>query len=891
MHRHYRLISFGVMAAAVFSSEYVHGDCTFVTGAGNDTYLCDSGTAPLLTDLVGNNSLTLPIGGTGVINGSVIFGPGRDTVLVQSGAILGAVQQGSGIDNFIMSDGRIQALSQGDGLDTFLMTGGTLVGAFEDGDIARMSGGTIGRVDMKLDDNVFEMSEGRINGNLVAGFGRDTVTVSGGSIGGNISISGGNDVVTITGGVIGGNVLLSFGDDNFTWRDGGVIDGTISLAAGNDTALLSGLTEDTLSATNLVYGDAGVDVLTFDNTSTATGSRYSYWETINLTNGSVLDLPNRLSLADDSTPAGSGVLNIDATSILGSTQGTVGSVVTGQNVTVKNAGLIDLTRSGDSVSDRLTIVGNYVGDNARMNIQSVLAGDDAESDRLVVSQGTLSGSTAISVSNVNGLGAQTHINGIEVVQANSGAISSHGAFSLANNLSVGAYQYYLFKGGVTAGSENSWYLRSTVIAPPAAPPVPEPPVVPPPVVEPPVEEPPVVQPPVVQPPVAQPPIAEVPPVVDPAPVDPSDPNEIPAVVAPPAVQPEAPVVAAPGPAQPAASVPVAAVGTPVLPAAIAGEAIVLYRIEVPAYTVAPPAAALLALTSLGTFHERQGEQSLLSEHGAVPAGWARTFGSHTRQKWSGDTAPTFDGNVGGYQVGHDLFATLSDNGYRQHAGLFVGHARLSGDVRGFALGFEDNRSGDIRLEGDSLGAYWTLVAPNGAYLDAVAMGTRFDGRSRSQRGYKLELDGHGVALSLEGGYPIAMTAHWVVEPQAQLIVQKIDLDSARDPVSDVAFDSQEYLRARAGVRLKGAYEVNGTPVEPYVRANLWHTFDGKDTVTFDNVDRLKTEHASTTAQIGAGIAARLSQDVSVYAGADYGRNLDTQPQEALQGTLGIRISW
>lgn len=891
MHDHYRLFSFGVMAVATVLSEYAHGDCTVVSGSGNDTYVCDSATAISVTDLLGNNSLTLPVGGTGVILGAVTFGPGRDTVLVQSGAILGTVAQGSGIDNFIMSDGRIQSLSQGDGLDTFLMTGGTLVGAFEDGDIARMSGGTIGRVDMKLDDNVFEMSGGRINGNLVAGFGRDTVTVSGGSIGGNISISGGNDSVTVTGGDIGGNILLSFGDDTFVWRDAGSIRGAISLAAGNDTALLSGLDETTLSSTSLIFGDTGIDTLTFDNSRTATGSRYSYWETINLTNNSVLDLPNRLSLADDSAPAGSGVLNIDASSSLGATQGTVGSVVTGQNVTVNNAGLIDLTRSGDSVSDRLTIVGNYVGNTARMNIQSVLAGDDAESDRLVVSQGTLSGSTAINVTNVNGLGAQTQINGIEVVEANGGATSSDSAFSLANNLSVGAYQYYLFKGGVTAGSENSWYLRSSVIAPAAAPPVIEPPVVAPPVVNPPVVQPPVVDPPVVQPPVVQPPVADPPPVVNPPPVDPTDPNEIPALVAPPAVIPEAPVPPPAGPVAPAVSVPLAAVGTPVLPQAIAGEAIVLYRIEVPAYTVAPPAAALLALTSLGTFHERQGEQSLLSEQGAVPAGWARTFGSHTRQKWAGDSAPTFDGNVGGYQVGHDLFATLSDDGYRQHAGLFVGHARLSGDVRGFALGFEDNSAGDIRLEGDSLGAYWTLVAPNGAYLDAVAMGTRFDGRSRSQRGYKLDLDGHGVAFSLEGGYPIPVSSHWVIEPQAQLIAQKIDLDTARDPVSEVAFDSQEYLRARAGVRLKGAYEVSGTPVEPYLRANLWRTFDGKDTVTFDRVDRLKTAHASTTAQIGAGIAARLSQDVSVYAGADYGRNLDTQPEEALQGTLGIRISW
>lgn len=87
-----------------------------------------------------------------------------------------------------MTAGSIQSLAQGDGRDVFSMSGGTIIGAFEDGDVAAMSGGTIGRVDMKLDDNIFDMSGGRIIGNLVTGFGRDTITVAGGSVGGNISV-------------------------------------------------------------------------------------------------------------------------------------------------------------------------------------------------------------------------------------------------------------------------------------------------------------------------------------------------------------------------------------------------------------------------------------------------------------------------------------------------------------------------------------------------------------------------------------------------------------------------------------------------------------------------------------------------------------------------------
>ena len=930
------------------ASDMASADCTFAPGLGNDAYVCDSGTAPSLSDLLGNNSLTLPPDGSGTITGAVEFGPGQDsgslgsgsiegvlntgagadtvivsggrlfslvqgdgadTLEVLGGTISGAVSQGSGIDSFIMRGGQIQSLSQGDGLDTFSMTDGTIVGAFEDGDIARMSGGTIGRVDMKLDNNLFELSGGRINGNLVAGFGNDTIAVSGGSIGGSISVSGGTDQVTVSGGDIGANVLMSFGDDRFIWRDAGLIHGAISLGPGNDTALLSNLNETQLASPSLVYGDAGVDTLTFDNSRSVGGARYSYWETINLSNGSVLDLPDRLTLADDSTPANSGLLTLDRSSTLGATQGSVGPIVAGQTIMLNNAGLIDLTRSGAQAGDRLTVIGNYVGNDARLKLQTVLAGDDAPSDRLIVAQGTLSGRTAITVENLDGQGAQTAANGITLVEATQGATSTDGAFTLANDLSVGAYQYYLFKGGVTAGSESSWFLRSSVVAVPpvVVPPVVEPPVVQPPVIQPPVVEPPVVEPPVIQPPIVEPPVIE-PPVVQPPEVEPpvvEAPVDEPPVVEPPAIDPPVvvppPVVQPPSqpqpsepeptPPVPAAQNPIAAIGTPNLPHPAPGQSIVLYRIEVPAYSVVPPAAALLALDSLGSFHERQGEQGLLRERGALPAGWARTFGSHGRQQWAGAAAPSLSANISGYQVGHDLFAALSDNGYRQHVGLFAGHARLDGEVRGFALGFDDTPSGDIRLRADNLGAYWTVISPAGAYLDLVAMSTRFEGRSRSERGYTLDLDGHGVAVSLEAGYPLRLSEQWLLEPQVQVVGQKITLDTARDPVSKVAFDSEHYWRTRLGVRLKGQYRVGGTPVEPYVQANLWHTLDGEDAVTFDEVDTLRSQHRATQAKLGMGLAARLSDDVSLYLNTDYARSLDSQPQESLQGSLGLRISW
>src|SRR3546814_6646285 len=120
--------------------------CTLTPTAGDDVYVCDSGTSPGLTDLSGNNSLTMPANGSGIIQGDVVFDAGTDRIEINAnGVIDGDVEQGSEADVFVMNGGRILSISQGDGLDQFTMTGGTIVDAFEDGVIARMSGGSIGR--------------------------------------------------------------------------------------------------------------------------------------------------------------------------------------------------------------------------------------------------------------------------------------------------------------------------------------------------------------------------------------------------------------------------------------------------------------------------------------------------------------------------------------------------------------------------------------------------------------------------------------------------------------------------------------------------------------------------------------------------------------------------
>lgn len=835
---------------------------TSTNAVGDSTSVCDSGALAPPPVSRGNNTLILPVGSTvqiqgnivngagqdvlemhgGTVTGAVDQGAGRDTVLITGGSVTGDINQGEDPDSFTLRGGSIGSLTQGNGRDTFVMSGGTIVGAFEDGDIAYMSGGSIGRVDMKLDNNLFDLSNGTIIGNLVTGLGNDTIIVSGGRVGGAISTSSGVDTFTLTGGQIDGGIRAGFGNDSLIWNGGGTVRGVLDMAGNDDSAVLRRLDDTLLGPTTSLDGGPGADSLTLEATITSVPSRLVNWETLAIRDNSRLDLAADALVLGDSGTLG-GTVSIDGSSTLVSTSGTVRPFASGGALSVSNAGTLDLTRSGAAPGNTLTLDGDYTGNDARLLVRSVLAGDGAASDRLIVSRGAISGNTLLQVSNAGGLGGQTVTDGIQVVQATNGATSQASAFRLGAPLSAGAYQYYLFKGGVTAGSENSWYLRSSVAAAPAATPS--------------------------------------------APTDPQSPR-----------QPQSPgepgTPTSPIPPTPPVGIapPTAAEGTPPLPVAAPGSApITLYRLEVPSYSAIQPALTLVQLNALGTFHDRQGEQSLLRGTGALPAGWGRLTGKDIRQRWSGTVQPRLDANVQGYQVGHDLFASAIDGNLIQRAGFFVGHSELDGDVNGFAEGFEDRRSGRLNLRGDHLGLYWTLIGEQGGYLDAVAMGSRFDGHARSDRGVGINTRGTGLALSLEGGLPIPLSDRWWLEPQAQLIYQRLDLDSRDDGISRLSFDSQPQMTGRLGARLKGRFNPGGMPVEPYARLNVWHSFGGYDTVTFDDTTRIRSEHRGSSADAGIGVVARMSRGVALYAGADYSANLDSQALEGVSGNVGLRIDW
>lgn len=313
--------------------------------------------------------------------------------------------------------------------------------------------------------------------------------------------------------------------------------------------------------------------------------------------------------------------------------------------------------------------------------------------------------------------------------------------------------------------------------------------------------------------------------------------------------------------------------------------------EVPVYAEVPVIAREITIQQIGTFHERQGEQMLLTENGTLPAAWARAWGGHATLRNSGAADPKFSGGIGGVQVGHDLYADTTTNGHRNHYGFFFGFARATGDISGFALGFPNSDVGHLSINAYSAGLYWTHIGAGGWYTDAVLLGSSLTADPVSNRGIGATTHGSAFATSIEAGLPIPLPDGLGIEPQVQLIWQHVTLNDIDDGISNVSFDEASGLIGRLGVRFYGRFDAAGTSFEPYLRANLWRYFGATDTATFAGTTVIPTSVSATTAQFGAGIVAKVSARGSLFANVAYMTNVGGAHRSAVEGGLGVRWKW
>lgn len=274
-----------------------------------------------------------------------------------------------------------------------------------------------------------------------------------------------------------------------------------------------------------------------------------------------------------------------------------------------------------------------------------------------------------------------------------------------------------------------------------------------------------------------------------------------------------------------------------------------------------------------------------------PQVWDPSYGPAARQTEVGYLGSRFASNINGTPGGSVLYTLESSSGHTQRIGLLGGQSQFQANSQGMPGGFSDPRNDSFSVQGQSLGAFWSLTGPQGWHVDLSASGARVSGFSRTEQGQRQAAEGSAVTLSVQGGIPIGISDNWVVEPQAQLINQRVSLDNPNADSSTRSAGNLNAWSGRVGAHLQGRYDVAGHSLEPYVRTSLWHTVYSGDVLTLDKVDKISSSHKSSTVEVGLGLVARITPVVSLYVSADYSSDVDDNDLNGLIGSLGVRMRW
>lgn len=690
-----------------------------------------------------------------------------------------------------------------------------------------------------------DLRQGFIDMRATGALGSGAVAIAAGAARGTTGLRVGNDVsladITVTN---AGFVDVS---QATTGTAIGSLDGSGDVLLGARTLTLGGLGRDNaiggaIQDGGVAGGAGGSIVKTGAGTLTLSGSN-TYTGTTTVAAGTL-----RTARTDTLSAASAHAVAGGATLDLAGFSQTVASL--------DNAGTVSLLSSAPGTN--LTVTGAYVGRGGMLSLGTTLNAT-GPSDRLVLDGAGASarGTTTVKISNIGGLGALTTGNGIEVVAARNGATTTaqttKSAFALAGgHVDAGAYAYTLHAADANNAGE-SWYLRSaTTAVVPATPSIPADPVTP---------------------------------AASTTPAVPATPTT--------ATTPPTTALANATPATPALANQTAT-GTAALAAPAVTVSIPNYRTEVPLMAALPQQLRQADLSMLGNLHQRIGDAPVgaasMTGDTATRNAWGRVISTRIDVRQEGTVAPASKGRVDGFQAGTDLFANAN-----WHAGVYVGQLDGNVDTSGFANGtWAHVGRNDLRAR--YLGGYATWTGESGVYADAVLQAGDHRYSVHPQGNASVSAKGSSLLASIEAGKSFAIAPNWKIEPQVQLIHQRIDLDDVAISGARVQQDSDNGWIARVGVRVKGEISTGLGMLQPYGRVNLYRASSGTDIARFVG-PAASTDIASRTggssAEVAGGLTLAVGRTWSVYGevGRLFATGGDARVRSAVQGSIGVKARW
>jgi outer membrane autotransporter protein len=137
-------------------------------------------------------------------------------------------------------------------------------------------------------------------------------------------------------------------------------------------------------------------------------------------------------------------------------------------------------------------------------------------------------------------------------------------------------------------------------------------------------------------------------------------------------------------------------------------------------------------------------------------------------------------------------------------------------------------------------------------------------------------------------------SNFVLEPQVQIVWQKVSFGERNDGLGQVALGDTTGTTGRVGLRGKWTIVTRGSQVwQPYVRANAWKDWNAQANTVFAGASTVPLLTSATRLQFGGGVTGKLNDNSSVYASADYQLAVDNTNirRDGFRGTVGFRYTW
>ncbi len=316
------------------------------------------------------------------------------------------------------------------------------------------------------------------------------------------------------------------------------------------------------------------------------------------------------------------------------------------------------------------------------------------------------------------------------------------------------------------------------------------------------------------------------------------------------------------------------------------------RPEVSIYSQLGGQALRQSELAVGTFNERMGATETLARK-VYPYAWARTLGAWENR----DGAPRgiLQSQVGsrtmlgGLQVGTDLFVT--NKGIRRNSlGVFgtamVSRAQVDHYQASTRSTIDAGRS-DQTMYG--LGAYYTMMDGKGGYADFVTQISRYGVKTQSSgaEGMSMRTSGWGAALSAEAGkaFDIGDASEELrLEPQAQMMVQHLQLRDSDDDLGRVTLPKSHALHSRVSVKLSKAWgEQDDAQNHGWVMLSYRHTL-GESSSEYQTLTQgdIAFDNKLDGSRVG------LSAGYDRRAGKNTFVNVQLNAEQGLGGASGLR---